>query len=61
MNELLPIGTIVHSQMEGRHDGEIVGHNTSQGLYNAERYPYIIRWCDGYQDVYGIDGGLIWT
>lgn len=52
----LPIGTKVRSDMDGRATGEIVGYNTTpeQGFYNASRYPYVIRFEDGWQDYYGI-------
>ena len=59
---LLPVGTAVGSRMSDRATGVIVGYNTSTGLfYTPDRYPYIIRWCDGYQDCYGIDGVDVFT
>lgn len=59
---LYPIGTRVGSIMRDRPEGVITGYNESVGpFYGADRYPYIIRWCDGYQGCYGIDGTTEWV
>lgn len=58
---LSAIGTIVGSNMSGRAIGRITGYNQSTGpFYGNDRYPYIIKWEDGYEDCYGIDGELVW-
>lgn len=49
--QLVPIGT--RCRVAGMF-GVIVGYNDRQGgFYPAERYPYVVRREDGYQDVYG--------
>lgn len=59
---LYPIGTRVGSTMRDRPTGVITGYNQSAGpFYGADRYPYIIKWCDGYEDCYDIDGTREWV
>jgi len=53
--DLLPIGTRLRSTMSGRSTGVIIGYNSSTGpFYGADRYPYIVRWEDGYVGCYHV-------
>lgn len=61
-DNLLAIGTRVGSTMPARATGVITGYNQSTGpFYDNDRYPYVIRWEDDYEDCYGIDGEQIWV
>ena len=52
---LLPIGTQLRSDMRDRATGEIIGYNVSPGpFYGRDRYPYVVRWCDGYEGCYNV-------
>lgn len=54
-DDLLPTGTRLRSTMSGRSTGVIIGYNSSTGpFYGADRYPYIVRWEDGYVGCYHV-------
>lgn len=55
---MLTVGTKVLcpylDEEDGRIEGEIIAINRAEsGFWSPEKFPYIIRWNDGYTDVYG--------